>query len=100
VFYLPPAPSANRYAPLLLAWGREGKVAVVSSLPEGDHQGALLWAALDYRALGEETAALARRVLKGEKPARIPIVEKTPLRIEVDETLLRRWCSYPPGKTS
>jgi len=97
VFYLPPAASAARYAPLLLDWGREGKVMVVSSLPEGSHAGALLWVALDYRALGEEAGALAARVLKGEKPARIPIEEKTPLRVEVDESLLRRWCGYPPG---
>jgi putative ABC transport system substrate-binding protein len=97
VFYLPPAPSAARYAPLLLDRGRAGKVAVVSSLPEGSHAGALLWVTLDYRALGEEAGALAARVLKGEKPARIPIVEKTPLRIEIDDALLRRWCGYPPS---
>jgi putative ABC transport system substrate-binding protein len=95
VFYLPPAPSAARYASLLLAWGREGRAAVVSSLPEGEHGGALLWLTLDYRALGREAAGLARRVLAGENPARIPIMTPTPLRIEVDEGLLRRWCGYP-----
>jgi len=41
----------------LLAWGRELKVMVVSGHPEGDHKGAVLWVALDYRRLGEETAA-------------------------------------------
>jgi putative ABC transport system substrate-binding protein len=95
VFYLPPAPSAARYGPLLLAWGREGKAAVVSSLPEADHKGAVLWVALDYRALGEEAGALARRILAGEEPARIPIMESSPLMIEVDETLVRRWIGYP-----
>jgi len=95
VIYLPPAPSAVRYAALLLAWGRQGKAAVVSSLPEGPHRGALLWVALDYRKLGEETAALALRVLAGENPAHIPIATKTPLKIEVDEALLRRWSGYP-----
>jgi len=95
VFYLPPAPSAARYAPRLLAWGRQGQVAVVSSLPEGEQQGALLWIALDYRALGREAAALARRLLAGEKPPAIPIITRTPLRIEVDEALLRRWSDYP-----
>ncbi len=97
VIYLPPTLSAQRYAETLLAWGRELKVMVVSGHPEGDHKGAVLWVALDYRRLGEETAALARRVLQGEAPARIPIVESTPLRIEVDEALLRRWSTYPPG---
>ncbi len=97
VIYLPPTLSAQRYAETLLDWGRELKVKVVSSFPEGPHQGAVLWVALDYRRLGEETAALARRVLKGEALVRIPIVESTPLRIEVDEALLGRWSTYPPS---
>ncbi len=53
---------------------------------------------LDYRRLGEEAAALAQRVLKGEKPAKIPIRESDPVRIQVDEALLARWSGYPPGK--
>jgi len=98
VIYLPPTLSAQRYAETLLAWGRELKVMVVSGHPEVTAKGAVLWVALDYRRLGEETAALARRVLEGEKPARIFIVESTPLRIEVDEALLRRWGTYPPSE--
>ena len=71
---------------------------VVSGYPEGSHQGALLWVALDYRRLGEETAALAQRVLNGEAPKKIPIAQATPLKVEVDEKLLRHWSGYP-GKT-
>ncbi len=96
VIYLPPAASAVRYAPLVLTWGREMKVRVVSSLPEGSHQGAALWVAVDYRRLGEDLGDLARRVLAGEKPKTIPIGEKIPLNVEVDETLLRKWSGYPP----
>ena len=98
VIYLPPAPSAARYAPLVLAWGREMKVRVVSGLPEGSRQGAVLWVALDYRRLGEDLGDLALRVLAGERPQTIPIVEKTPLNVEVDETLARKWNGYPPVK--
>lgn len=98
VIYLPPAPSASRYAELLLNWGREGKTLVVSSHPEAP-KGAVLWVALNYERLGEEAGALAQRVLKGEKPARMPIVESTPLKIEVDETLLKRWSRYPPARS-
>ncbi len=99
VIYLPPAPSAARYAPLLLKWGRDLKVKVVSGFPGGDHQGAVLWVALDYRRLGEEAGDLARRVLKGEAPKNIPITESTPLKVEADEALLRRWSGYPPPKS-
>jgi ABC-type uncharacterized transport system substrate-binding protein len=96
VIYLPPAASATRYAPLLLDWGRRLKVMVVSGYPEGPHRGALLWLALDYRRLGAETAALARRVLQGESPKTIPIAQKTPIIMEVDEKLLRFFRGYPP----
>lgn len=95
VLYLPPTATASRYAPLILSWGRERRGKVVSSHPEGEHQGAILWVALDYQALGKEAASLALRVLAGESPEDIPIVEKTPLRIKADETLLRHWSGYP-----
>lgn len=95
VLYLPPTASAARYAPLLLDWGQRRQVMVVSGFPEGSHQGALLWVALDYRRLGEEAAALARRVLQGEAPKNIPIAPMTPLKVEVDEKLLRHWSGYP-----
>ena len=98
VIYLPPAPSVARYAPLVLEAGRQMQVRVVSSLPEGDHKGAVLWVALDYHMLGEDLGDLARRVLAGERPQTIPIVEKTPLQVEVDETLARKWSGYPPVK--
>jgi putative ABC transport system substrate-binding protein len=98
VIYLPPAASAARYAPLVLDRGRRLQVMVVSGYPEGSHKGALLWVALDYRRIGEETAALAQRVLNGEAPKKIPIAQSTPLKIEVDEKLLRHWSGYP-GKS-
>jgi len=95
VLYLPPTATAGRYAPLLMSWGREKRIKVVSSQPEVDHQGAILWVALDYQALGREAASLAQRVLAGERPEDIPIMEKTPLQIVADESLLRYWSGYP-----
>jgi len=95
VIYLPPAPSASRYAEGLLEMGRKGEVLVLSSHPEMRDKGAVLKVALDYERLGEEAGALAQRILRGEKPARIPIVESAPLKIEVDESLLQRWSGYP-----
>jgi ABC-type uncharacterized transport system substrate-binding protein len=98
VVYLPPAASAARYAPLVLDWGRHRRVMVVSSYPAGSHAGAVLWVALDYHKLGKDLAALARRVLHGEAPASIPLAAKTPLKVEVDEDLVRYWSGYPPAK--
>jgi ABC-type uncharacterized transport system substrate-binding protein len=98
VLYVPPAASAARYAPLVLEWGRQMKVRVVSSYPEGSHQGAALWVAVDYRRLGEDIGDLSRRVLAGEPPKTIPITPKIPLHVEADETLIRKWSGYPPVK--
>lgn len=95
VIYLPPAAAAGRYGPLILEQGRSRKVMVVSGYPEGPQQGALLWVALDYRRLGEEAGALAQRVLKGEAPKKIPIAQMSPLKVEVDEKLVRHWSGYP-----
>jgi len=95
VLYLPPTATAGRYAPTLLAWGRERRVRVVSGQPEGSHAGAILWVALNYRALGQEAAALVRWVLAEENPGKIPIMEKMPLKIEADEALIRYWSGYP-----
>ena len=94
VIYLLPAASTARFASRVLDQGRRLKVIVVSSYPEGPRQGALLWVALDYRRLGEEAAALARRLLQGEAPKNIPIAQMAPLRVEVDEKLLRHWSGY------
>ncbi|MCL4502447.1 MAG: hypothetical protein M1438_11440 [Deltaproteobacteria bacterium] len=99
VIYLPPAASTARFAPLVLDRGRRRQVMVVSGYPEGPHQGALLWVAMDYRRLGEEAAVLARRVLRGEAPKKIPIAQSSPFRVEVDEKLVRHWSGYP-GKNS
>jgi putative ABC transport system substrate-binding protein len=98
VIYLPPAPNAGRYAPLLLEWGKQQIVMVVSGHPEW-RQGAVLWVALDYRKLGEEAGALARRVLGGEAPVKIPIAGQAPIEVQVDEGLLKKWSGYPaPAK--
>jgi len=98
VIYLPPAASTARFAPLVLEAGRQMQVRVVSSLPEGTRKGAVLWVALDYHKLGEDLGDLARRVLAGEAPKTIPLAEQTPLQVEVDETLARKWSGYPPVK--
>jgi len=96
-FYIPPTASAGRYGPQLLELGRQRRILVVNSHPELSGPGAVLRVVLDYRSLGEEAAALARRLLAGESPARIPLAEKTPIKISADESLLNFWSGYPPA---
>lgn len=99
VLYLPPASTTARYAAAVLRLGQERRVMVVNGHPEISGPGAILTVTLDYEALGREAAALARRVLAGESPAGIPLQETQPLRMQVDEALLRHWAGYPaPGR--
>ena len=49
------------------------------------------------RQLEELAAQLTAVPLAGEAPKTIPIVEQTPLQVEVDETLARKWSGYPPA---
>lgn len=95
VLYVPPTTTSARYAPLLLALGRERRALVVNGHPEITPQGAILSVTLDYHALGGEAAALAKRLLAGENPADIPIRETQPLAIRVDDSLVRHWSGYP-----
>jgi ABC-type uncharacterized transport system substrate-binding protein len=97
VLYLPPTASAGRYGPMLLEMGRGRKIMVVSSHPELSGNGAILRVVIDYQRLGEETAALAKRILSGQEPVQIPIADETPLAISADEALLNFWSGYPPA---
>ncbi len=58
----------------------------------------MLSVTLNYEAVGEQAAHLAQRLLGGEKPGGIPIVQVSPAQVEVDDSLLNLWAGYPPGK--
>jgi signal transduction histidine kinase len=46
---------------------------------------------LSYEAIGRDAGALARRVLDGEPPARIPVRETTATRLALDARQLEQW---------
>lgn len=54
------------------------KIPVVTNNPMHTEKGALMSIGADYYTVGKETAKLAVRVLKGEKPADIPISDLLP----------------------
>jgi putative ABC transport system substrate-binding protein len=51
--------------------------------------GALAALGFDYEALGEQAGGLVRRVLKGERPARIPVVELAVVELALNEATAR-----------
>ncbi len=46
---------------------------------------------LDHALLGERAAALAARILRGESPASLPLVEERASRLQFDWRQIRRW---------
>jgi putative tryptophan/tyrosine transport system substrate-binding protein len=98
VVFIPPDQFSLQYAQPLLQMGKERRFVVVNGNPRIDSKGAVLSVTLNYEAVGEQAAHLAQRLLSGEKPGTIPIVQASPARVEVDEALLTLWAGYPPGK--
>jgi ABC-type uncharacterized transport system substrate-binding protein len=61
--------------------GKEKNIPVVTNDPTHVEKGALFGLGADYYAVGKETGKLAVRVIKGEKPADIPIQKLIPQKI-------------------
>ncbi len=72
--------------PAILHAAREARIPVFGFQGALVHQGALAGVARDYYDSGREAAGLAVRILRGESPATIPLVEfkKTMLMINLD----------------
>jgi putative tryptophan/tyrosine transport system substrate-binding protein len=98
VVFIPPDQLSQQYAKLLAEMGKKRRFVVVNGNPRIESTGAVLSVTLNYEALGERAAHLAQRLLKGEKPGGIPIVQASPAHVEVDESLLNLWAGYPPEK--
>jgi len=95
VIFIPPDANGRRTGELILESGRHGKIVVVNGNPGVQGKGAVLTVTLDYPALGRDLAALAGRLLAGEKPAAIPIRQASPVRLDVNERLLDLRSGYP-----
>ena len=61
--------------------GRDKHIPVVSNDPTDMEKGALFGLGADYYTVGKETGKLAVRVMKGEKPANIPIQKLVPKKL-------------------
>lgn len=98
VVFIPPDQFSRQYAGPLAEMGKKRRFVVVNGNSRLESTGAVLSVTLDYEAIGEQAAHLAQRLLRGEKPGGIPIVQASPARVAADESLLNLWAGYPPGK--
>jgi putative tryptophan/tyrosine transport system substrate-binding protein len=98
VVFIPPDQLSSHYAPTLASLGKDRRFVVINGNPRLQGQGAVLSVTLNYEALGEAAAHLVQRLLGGEKIKGIPIVQSSPVQVEVNDSLLSLWAGYPPGK--
>lgn len=59
----------------LLSVGAQAKLPVFAADTDSVARGAVATIGFDYRQVGEQTGAIVARVLKGEKPGAIPVVQ-------------------------
>ncbi len=69
----------------ITAVSNPAKIPVVTNNPMHTEKGALMSIGADYYTVGKETAKLAIRVLKGEKPADIPISDLLPKELWLNQ---------------
>lgn len=68
----------------IVALTRRAGVPLMSSSQRAAGKGALVVVAVDYQLLGLRAAAIARRILKGDDPSRMPVGRLTSSRLYVD----------------
>lgn len=98
VIFIPPDQFSRQYSQPLATMGQARRFVVINGNPRLDNKGAVLSVTLNYEALGEQAARLGQRVLGGEKPKGIPIIQASPAQVDVHDSLLNAWAGYPPGK--
>ena len=67
---------------------RSGGIPAFSILSGVARQGALFELGVDFHQIGEQTGALAVRILEGADPATLPVTNQIPQRLEVNRAAL------------
>jgi ABC-type uncharacterized transport system substrate-binding protein len=68
---------------------RNGKIPVLSVIPDAASHGALYASGPDYYAIGRRVGVLGARVLGGEDMSKIPILYEVPMMVAVNLTALK-----------
>jgi ABC-type uncharacterized transport system substrate-binding protein len=68
----------------VVAEAKKGRIPVLSSQPDAVPHGALYGAGPDFYDIGKQMGDLTTRVLKGEDPAKIPIIYDLPKQYQVN----------------
>jgi ABC-type uncharacterized transport system substrate-binding protein len=72
----------------VVAAARKGRIPVFSITPPGVQRGTLFDSGVNFYEVGEQTGALAARVLRGVDPATIPVRNLIPEKVAVNLTAL------------
>ena len=89
-FYMLPDNTVIAGQDSLIKVATEAKKPLISITSAGVQQGALASLGTNFEMVGEKTAEVALRVLKGEKPANIPVVKVTDADLFLNTTTAQK----------
>ena len=72
-----PSPLTNRYRGRLIASGMAQGLGMITAWPVAAREGALIGYGPDYADMYRRVGAYILRIIKGEKPANLPVQEPT-----------------------
>lgn len=75
----------------MIATAREGGVPVFTNMPSDVKQGALFSLGADYYEVGRASGRLAAKVLKGKKPADIPVENFVPRQLAINQVAQKQF---------
>ena len=95
-----PSPLTNRYRGQLIASGMADGLGMIMAWPVAAREGALIGYGPDYADMYRRVGAYILRIIKGEKPASLPVQEPTKFPLLINAKSAKAiGISFPPALT-
>ena len=93
-----PSPLTNRYRGRLIESGMAHGLGMITAWPVAAREGALIGYGPDYADMYRRVGAYILRIIKGEKPANLPVQEPTKFPLVINTKSAKAiGVSFPPA---
>jgi ABC-type uncharacterized transport system substrate-binding protein len=93
-----PSPLTNRYRGRLIEWGMAHGLGMIMAWPVAAREGALIAYGPDYADMYRRVGSYVLRIIKGEKPANLPVQEPTKFPLLINAKSAKAiGISFPPA---
>ena len=93
-----PSPLTNRYRGRLIEWGMAHGLGMIMAWPVAAREGALIGYGPDYADMYRRVGSYVLRIIKGEKPANLPVQEPTKFPLLINAKSAKAiGISFPPA---